>query len=188
MEPLKTVMVLISGAPGSGKTALAQRLALELRFPLLTKDGFKETLLNTLGAADRKASESLGLASYALLYAVLGSLVGKIPGIIAESNFTRGRSEGELLPIVRAARAVLLHCETTPQEIERRITARAWADDRHAGHYDLEALPGVLDRIANKAFDPLDLPVPLLRIDTTDGHDPPLRDIVRFVRDRAMGL
>ncbi len=125
MEPDTTVLVLVSGAPGSGKTTLARRLAEELAFPLLTRDGLKETLLDVLGAPDRPASQRLGSASYALLYAVLDALVGTIPGVIAESNFARGRSEGDLRPLVARARAVLLHCGTTPEEVERRIVARA---------------------------------------------------------------
>ncbi len=81
------------------------------------------------------------------------------------------------------SRAVLLHCGTTPEEVERRIVAQSGAEDRHAGHHDAEALPSVLKRLAEGAFDPLDLPAPVLRIDTTDGYDPPLPDIVRFLRE-----
>jgi len=69
------------------------------------------------------------------------------------------------------------------EETIRRINARSGSGDRHAGHFDAVALPGVLDRLAAGAFDPLDLPAPVLRIDTTDGYAPLWPEIVCFVRD-----
>jgi predicted kinase len=183
VEPHKTVLVLVSGAPGTGKTTLAKSLAEQLRFPLLARDHLKETLMNGLGAPDRAASQSIGRASFALLYAILDVLVDRVPGVIAEANFARGLSEADLSPFVTRARAVLLHCETSPSKVTRRIQARPELDGRHAGHHDLEALPSVLDRIAQGAFEPLDLAVPILTIDTTEGYAPPLPDIVQFVQE-----
>jgi predicted kinase len=45
-------VVLVSGAPGSGKTSLAAPLAAELGFALLGKDRIKETLHDALGAPE----------------------------------------------------------------------------------------------------------------------------------------
>lgn len=41
-------IVLVSGAPGAGKTTIAQPLAEALGFPLLSKDHIKETLYDSL--------------------------------------------------------------------------------------------------------------------------------------------
>lgn len=45
--------VIVNGPPGSGKSTLAGPLAERLGVPLLAKDAVKETLLDTLGYADR---------------------------------------------------------------------------------------------------------------------------------------
>ena len=57
--------MLVSGAPGSGKTTLAVPLAAELGFTLLRKDRIKETLHDVLGAPapDLAWSRRLGAAA-----------------------------------------------------------------------------------------------------------------------------
>ena len=60
--------VLVVGSPGSGKTTLGRRIADDLRFPFLNKDGIKESLFDNLGWSDREWSKRLGVASYAILY------------------------------------------------------------------------------------------------------------------------
>ena len=62
-------VVLVSGAPGSGKTTLAVPLAAELGFALLSKDRIKETLHDALGApvSDLAWSSRLGAAAMELL-------------------------------------------------------------------------------------------------------------------------
>jgi predicted kinase len=78
-------VVLVSGAPGSGKTSLAGPLAAELGFTLLGKDRIKETLHDAHGAPapDLAWSRRLGGAAMELLWALAGSTG---PGRPARSN------------------------------------------------------------------------------------------------------
>ena len=178
----RPLLVLVSGAPASGKTTLAALLAADLGLPLLSKDLIKETLLDALGATpDLARSRELGAASYAVLYAVVARLLEAGTGAIVESNFTRGRSEGELRPLAARANAVLVHCETMPVEVVRRYTERAGRAGRHPGHLDAAVLPDVLRNLTVGAYEPLDLDVPTLRVDTTAGYSPKLAEVVAFV-------
>ncbi len=52
-------LVLVTGAPGSGKTTLAMPLARHLGLPLITKDTIKEALFDTLGTGDHTWSQRL---------------------------------------------------------------------------------------------------------------------------------
>ena len=85
-------MVLVSGAPGAGKTTLAVPLAAELGFTLLCKDRIKETLHDGLGAPepDLAWSRRLGAAAMELLWA----LAADAPAVVLEANF-RPRSAYE---------------------------------------------------------------------------------------------
>ncbi|MGH8892719.1 MAG: GrpB family protein, partial [Actinomycetes bacterium] len=53
---LDGAFVLVTGSPGSGRTALARQLAPRLGLPLLTQDALRRTLLAELGAPDAETS------------------------------------------------------------------------------------------------------------------------------------
>jgi predicted kinase len=57
-------LVIVSGAPGSGKTTLATRLSQDLGLPMLDRDALKEALADAIGhPADVDASARLGAGS-----------------------------------------------------------------------------------------------------------------------------
>ena len=174
-------LIVITGSPGSGKTTLAGALQRELGYPLLRRDALKEILLDGLGANDRAESQRLGGVSWSLLYGMLDQLAGRAP-VIVESNFSRGRDEVNLEPFLARARSVMLNCQTNWATIQRRIAARNGSIDRHPGHFDDIALPELEQRLVDGVYEPLDLPCPSLRIDTTDGLTPALPAILEFAR------
>ncbi len=179
-------LILITGSPGSGKTTLSGTLQGELDYPLLRRDALKEVLLDGLGAVDRAESQRLGGASWSLLYAMLDQFAGRVP-VIVESNFSRGRDEANLEPFLARARSMVLHCQTDPGTIQRRIAARKGSIDRHPGHFDDIVWPELAQRLRDDVYEPLDLPCPTLRIDTTDGLEPTLAAIVEFIRTGGQG-
>jgi adenylate kinase family enzyme len=68
MADLQRKIVIVSGAPGAGKTTLAVPLAQGLEFPLFSKDFIKETLTDVFGdgsgnlvSADRRRVDGIDL-------------------------------------------------------------------------------------------------------------------------------
>lgn len=186
-EAQKPVLVIVGGSPASGKSSLAEKLGEALGLPVLSRDAFKEPLMDQLVMPDGEGPRTVGGAAYALLYVVLDKLIGAGVGAIAESNFTHGEAEGDLHPLTAWTRGVQLVCETVPDEATRRYKQRARSGERHPGHQgaDPATLEDLDESIEEGRYDPLDLPIPLLQIDSTNGFSPNLEEIEAFVRNET---
>jgi predicted kinase len=156
-------LVLVSGAPASGKSTLARPLARMLGFALLSKDIIKETLHESLNmTADLDQSRRLGAAAMELLWALALSC----PHAVLEANF-RPHNRYELDRLAALARpTVEVHCTCPPSVAYQRFRARAEAPEHHHAHA-LKELP--LDLLGE-----YDRPMTIghvIRVDTTSTVD-----------------
>ena len=177
---VRPTVVLVSGAPASGKSTLARALARELRLPLLARDTITEALADSFQCASREVTQ----ASFAAFWRLIADQVATGLGAVAETNLHRGVSEPAVRDLAQRAGVVLVHCTVARELSVRRFKERHERGERNACFEDGQRLASLQERGDNESWEqaqPLDLPLPLLVVDTTDGYNPTLSQIVRFV-------
>lgn len=135
-QPTAPVLLLISGAPCTGKTTIGRQLAADLRLPFLSRDDIKDLLFDTLGWSDREWSRKLGTASWELLYYFLEIELGAGRSLMVESNFRPESATAKLKALHQRHSYTLIQilCNTEHDVLLRRFAARAASGERPSGH------------------------------------------------------
>ncbi len=176
-------LVVVSGAPATGKTTLARELGSRLGLVVLGKDALKEALADAVGMpADVAASARLGAAAYAALFTLARELLAGDVGVIVESNFRRDNSEMELAGVATVATSVhLIHCTAPADLIVQRYGARL----RHAAHLDEHRHDAIRADLTAGRYEPLRVDWPSIVVDTgSSSHVPSAEQVADIV---AMG-
>ncbi len=165
-------LVIVSGPPAAGKSRLAAGLCTSLHLPVIAKDAIKEVLMDHLGGG-----EPVGSAAFAVQFTIARSMLNDGCGLILEGAFFN--DQRELSSLVTKARAAIVHVEAPLDCLMERYTLRA--SDRHPGHRGLEALPDLRARVQSGAYEPPDLGIPVLRVDSTIGYKPSELEIETWI-------
>lgn len=175
-------LVIVGGAPATGKTTLALALGASLGLPVITKDDVKEALAAPFPTGDRDWSRQLGAAAYGALFTVAERILTSGHGLVLESNFRCAESEPPLRALARLAPTVVIVCRIADALRRERFEDRA-ARGRHRVHID-EAV--IAEWNSDDAEFVIDIGTPRLSVDTTDGYTPDLEHIAAFARNATV--
>ena len=158
-------LIVVSGAPGTGKSTVAAALAADLRWPLLALDAVKEALADVLGLGAEDWSDRVGDAAAEVVF----RLAATFPDVVAEGWWRGARRERARSEF---AGAIEVFCRCEPETAVRRMRDRHGAG-RHPIHRDV-INPSSLDRVAALVTTviPLGLGAPLVEVDTQQPRAP----------------
>ena len=122
-------VVVVYGAPASGKTTVASAVSARFGLPAFERDAFKEVLAAALPGVGREWSRQLGAASYAVLLHTARTLAPFAGGAVLVTNGT----EEYLSSLVaiwadRGVGVVGLECVAPSRLLEERFARRVRAD------------------------------------------------------------
>ena len=145
------MLIIVSGAPGTGKSTLAHTLRPILGCPVISRDEIREGIVHA-------GTEDAGFArTYRLFVATVTAFAEAGVTFIAEAAF----QDHLWRPLLGLGPTRIIRCVSASQ----RVVVRA----AHPGR------PVSIDD-----WVPIDSPAPTLIVDTTDGYCPGLDEIAAF--------
>ena len=167
---MKTLLILVSGLPCTGKTTLAKEISQSLSLPLISRDAIKETLFNSLGSKNREWSKKLGSASYDLLYDFAETLLGTGQSIVVESNFQPkfANSKFRALKNKYSFDWFQVYLLADSETLLQRFKVRAESGERHPGHIDHLNYEEFKNTLNNSGYEPSEGCDRLFQLVTTD--------------------
>lgn len=186
---MKPWFIVVTGGPGSGKSALGRELERALRIPFISRDHVRAGLLATAGLWTNEMTEmppreaaveaftrlveaiaALGISA-ALEFVVMPDRVSAMRRIEAAGNCVVVRTECE------GAAERAQQRDLAEPLLNRRDVLAALGYESVAGYVDDQADHGGVVRTAMQTeFD-----LPLLAVRTDDGYDPSLPSIVDWI-------
>ncbi len=171
MPNTKPLLIIVSGAPGSGKTTLAAKVAHRLRLPHIERDTILRGIEYTAhGSIDRSR---LGIESY---YSVLEYLIQTNISFVTDGTLYKGVSEQDIKRrLIKVAHVVNIHTRATQENqrfYDREMNRSGHPSDWVKGHMQH------LDDIYDQTVNPLDMGITVIEVDATSEYIPSFDVIV----------
>ncbi|WP_280202442.1 AAA family ATPase [Nocardia cyriacigeorgica] len=175
------VITVVSGPAGSGKSTLAHALAERVGIPAIIRDEIKQGMVAATAPRDGDY-EDLNIPVLHTFFDVLIVLARSGVSAVAEAAYQDKLWRPGLLRVAEFAEIRIIHCTAPKQVLHDRITHRAEHDPHRRAHNDAELLAEIAAGTRTAAsFVPVTMDVAQVTVDTTDGYEPGIDALARFV-------
>jgi predicted kinase len=179
----RPTLIVVSGYAGSGKTTLAHALAKAIACPAVIRDEIKEGMMHAHGGGFvASTGDELTARTLPVFFNVLETLLRGGVTTVAEAAFQAPAWRQWLAPLRDLADIRIVHAVVAEEVAWSRVLARRVQPNRRA-HVETEDAAAHAAGFA--AFERVSIDVPHLEVDTSDGYDPSLAEVVAFVNRTA---
>lgn len=133
----KPLLILVSGAPATGKTTLARKLSDYFKAPYFSADEIKETISEwVVGRKNRKLYEKVCNASYDIFYKNIKKILSISGVCIAEALFIKELAEPKIREIQKKfnCRILQIYLKADEKIATKRYDLRHGKGKRHKSH------------------------------------------------------
>jgi predicted kinase len=175
-------LVVVSGPIGAGKTTLAHQLARAVGCPAICRDEIKEGMAQSSPGFMAGPGDELTMRTFPVFFDVVEMLLRAGVTTIAEAAFQDHLWRPRLEALRGLAQLRIVHCVVGNEVAFQRVLRRAQGNPVRRAHADPRPGHDVADFVRQRnAFDRVSVQAPWIEVDTTDGYQPGLDEIARFV-------
>jgi predicted kinase len=175
-------LVVVSGPAGAGKTTLAHRLALAVGCPAICRDEIKEGMAHSSPGFAPAPGDELTARTLPVFFGVVELLLRAGVTTVAEAAFQDRVWRPRLEALRGLADLRIVHCVVAAEVAFRRDLQRSKDNPVRSAHVGPRPDRDVADFARQHgAFDRVSVEAPWMEVNTTDGYQPALDEIVRFV-------
>ncbi|MBV9845238.1 MAG: AAA family ATPase [Kutzneria sp.] len=177
-------LVVVSGPPATGKTTLAHAIAQAVGCPAICRDEIKEGMAHATPGFVGAPGDQLTVRTLPTFFGVLELLLRAGVTTVAEAAFQDRLWRTGLAPLRSIARIRIVHCAVDAGVALQRMRRRCQENPLRRAHADPVLGDAAAHALSHNTFHRVRMDAPWIQVDTTDGYDPELDEVVAFVNDR----
>lgn len=146
-------LIILTGAPASGKSSIVEAVGAKLGIDVISKDGFKIELFERYGFTNHAEKKKLSIEGEKIMHDTIKDYVNKNIDLIVDNNFKHFDTVREIISQADVDVVIkCVYCIADYDVLAKRYNDRISSGNRHLALYTLNQYP-VIDGVSE--FHPL---------------------------------